>query len=146
MFKHILLAADGSDCSERATRIALELAQSNHAKLTVLYVIDPYPFLGIASINPQSFMTYVEAAQIHAAQVHEKISTQVRQDAPDVVLDCVLLQDVAAATGIVDQAKVLHCDLIVIGSHGRSAMGRLMLGSVAHQILNESSMAVLVAR
>jgi len=57
-----------------------------------------------------------------------------------------LLQDVAAATGIVDQAKVLHCDLIVIGSHGRSAMGRLMLGSVAHQVLNESSMAVLVAR
>ena len=57
-----------------------------------------------------------------------------------------LVEDVAAAKGIVDTAKELGADLIVVGSHGRSGLARLMLGSVATKVVAESTIPVLVTR
>ena len=57
-----------------------------------------------------------------------------------------LVEDVAAASGIVDSAKELGADLIVLGSHGRSGIARLMLGSVAARVVAESPIPVLVSR
>ena len=66
MFKHILLATDNSAASEHAATLAVGLARAHDAKLTALYVVDPYPFLGIGQVNPQGFQAYMSAAHGHA--------------------------------------------------------------------------------
>jgi nucleotide-binding universal stress UspA family protein len=73
MFKNILLATDGSAASEHAARLAVQLARENGAKLTALYVVDPYPYLGIGEANPLGFQAYMSAAAQHAAEAHGKI-------------------------------------------------------------------------
>ncbi len=64
MFKHILLATDGFAASEHAAQLALGVAQSCSAKLTALYVIDPYPYLGVGESNPLGFTPRSEPCAI----------------------------------------------------------------------------------
>ncbi len=73
MFKHILLATDGSPASERATTMAAGLARQHGARLTALYVVDPYPYLGIGEANPMGFQAYMSAALDHASQAHSRV-------------------------------------------------------------------------
>ena len=55
MFKHILLATDGSAASITAARLAVQLAHEQRARFTALFVVDPYPYLGIGQANPMGF-------------------------------------------------------------------------------------------
>ena len=146
MFKHILLATDGSDISERAAQMAVGLAQTHGAQLTALYVVDPYPYLGIGESNPLGFQSYMSAAYEHASQVHAKITQLCSQATPPVTLQTRMAEDVTASAGIVQTAQDESSDLIVMGSHGRSGLARLMLGSVVTKVLAESSVPVLVVR
>ena len=59
MFKRILLATDGSSASDHAAMLAISLARTHGAKLTALYVVDPYPYLGIGEANPMGFNAYM---------------------------------------------------------------------------------------
>jgi nucleotide-binding universal stress UspA family protein len=145
MFKHILLATDGSAASEHAAQLAVNLARVHGAKLTALYVVDPYPYMGIGETNPLGFQAYMSAALGHAAQAHGKVAALCEQ-APVVPFQARLAEEVGAATGIVQSAKQVDADLIVVGSHGRTGVARLMLGSVASKVVAESAIPVLVAR
>jgi nucleotide-binding universal stress UspA family protein len=145
MFKHILLATDGSAASEHAAQLAVELARTHGAKLTALYVVDPYPYLSIGETNPLGFQAYMSAAQEHAAQAHAKVAA-LCQIEPPIALQVRLVEDVTASSGIVQSAISEDADLIVVGSHGRTGMSRIMLGSVAAKVVAESRLPVLVAR
>lgn len=145
MFKHILLATDGSDASEHAAQLAISMARTQGAKLTALFVVDPYPYMSIGEANPMGFQAYMAAAQEHAAQAHAKVSALCSQGAP-VDLQLRLVENVTASAGIVQTAKDDGADLIVVGSHGRSGFARLMLGSVAAKVVAESPVPVLIAR
>ncbi|MDE2417624.1 MAG: universal stress protein [Burkholderiales bacterium] len=146
MFKHILLATDGSAASEHAAKLAVGLARTHGAKLTALYVADPYPYIGVGEINPMGYQAYSAAAQQLAAQAHATVDTLCKQGGSPVELQARLVEDVAAASGIVQSAKDEGADLIVMGSHGRSGIARLMLGSVATKVVAESLVPVLVTR
>ncbi|MFC5522008.1 universal stress protein [Polaromonas jejuensis] len=146
MFKHILIATDGSPTSEHAAQLAVSLARIHGAKLTVVYVADPYPFLSIGESNPLGFQSYMAAAQGHAAQAHATVEALCNQDGPAVTLQARMVENVTASAGIVQMAKDEGADLIVVGSHGRSGIIRLMLGSVASKVVAESPVPVLVAR
>ncbi len=146
MFKHILLGTDGSAASEHAATLAVDLARIHRAKLTALYVVDPYPYLGIGETNPMGFQAYMAAAQQHAAQAHAKVEALCKRAEPAVELEVRLAEDVTAMRGIVDMAQEAHADLVVVGSHGRTGISRLMLGSVAAQVVAHSPVPVLVAR
>jgi nucleotide-binding universal stress UspA family protein len=87
----------------------------------------------------------MSAALQHAAEAHAKVMAMCGQ-APAVEFQARLAEDVAAATGIVQSAQQVEADLIVVGSHGRTGVARLMLGSVASKVVAESSIPVLVAR
>jgi nucleotide-binding universal stress UspA family protein len=145
MFKHILLATDGSPASEHAAQLAVDLARVHGARLTALYVVDPYPYLGIGESNPLGFQAYMSAALEHGAQAHNKVAA-LCEKAPVVPFQARLAEDVAAAPGIVQSARQAEADLIVVGSHGRGGVARLMLGSVATKVVAESAIPVLVAR
>jgi nucleotide-binding universal stress UspA family protein len=146
MFKHILLATDGSAASRHAARMAAQLAHEHAARLTALFVVDPYPYLGIGQVNPLGFQAYMAHAQEHAAQAHAEIDALCRQEDRQVNLQVRMAEDVTPASGIVQTARELQVDLIVIGSHGRSGLSRLMLGSVANQVVARSPVPVLVVR
>lgn len=146
MFKNILLATDGSAASAHAAKIAVGMARLHGATLTALYVSDPYPYLGVGEVNPMGYQAYSAAAQQLAAQAHAQVEALCKAETPPVALQARLVEDVAAASGIVESAKELGSDLIVMGSHGRTGIARLMLGSVATKVVAESPVPVLVSR
>jgi nucleotide-binding universal stress UspA family protein len=146
MFKHILLATDGSAASDHAAQLAVGLARTHGAKLTALYAVDPYPYIGLGEVNPMGFQAYMSAAQADAATAHAKVAVLCGQGGASVPLEARMLEDVAVASGIVQTGLSEGADLIVVGSHGRTGIARLMLGSVAARVVAESTVPVLVAR
>jgi nucleotide-binding universal stress UspA family protein len=146
MFKNILLATDGSAASEEAVRLAVSLARSAGARLTALYVVDPYPYLGMGEDNTAGFQVYMAAAYEHAAQAHAKVAQLCSDGGAGVDLQLRRSEGAHPADSIVRTAAQEGADLIVVGSHGRSGIGRLVLGSVAARVLAQSPVPVLVAR
>jgi nucleotide-binding universal stress UspA family protein len=146
MFKNILLATDGSPASGHAAKLAVNLARTHGAKLMAVYVIDPYPYLGIGESNPYGFQAYMAAAQKHAAEAHAEVEVLCTHGGSSVPLEVRAIENTAASTGIVQTAKDESADLIVMGSHGRSGITRLMLGSVANKVVAESQVPVLITR
>lgn len=146
MFTHILLATDGSAASAHAADMAVKLARLHAARLTAVYVVDPYPYLGLGEANPMGFQAYMSAAHAHAAQAHAGIAALCEQGGAPVPLEVRMVENVSAASGIVQSAHDQGTDLVVIGSHGRTGVTRLMLGSVAAKVVAQSPVPVLVAR
>jgi nucleotide-binding universal stress UspA family protein len=146
MFKHILLATDGSTASTHAAQLAVSLARIHGAKLMAVYVMDPYPYLGIGESNPYGFQAYMAAAQKHAAQAHAEVEALCTHGGASVPLEVRAIENTAASTGIVQTAKDENAELIVMGSHGRGGIARLMLGSVANKVVAESHVPVLITR
>ena len=146
MFKNILLATDGSTASVHAAKLAVGLARLHSAKLVAVYVMDPYPYLSVGESNPYGFQAYMTAAQQHAAQAHAQVEDLCIHDGAAVALEVRAIENVAASTGIVQTAQIEGADLIVMGSHGRSGIARLMLGSVANKVVAESLVPVLITR
>ncbi|MEY4711565.1 MAG: hypothetical protein RIS88_1015 [Pseudomonadota bacterium] len=146
MFKRILIATDGSEASDHAAHIAVDLARVHASSLTALYVVDPYPFLGMGEVNPLGFDAYMAAAREQAAQAHSRILEACNAGGAAVPVDMRLVEDVAVLEGILSTARDQQSDLIVIGSHGRTGIARVMLGSVAAKVVAQSPVPVLVAR
>ncbi|MDQ3060987.1 MAG: universal stress protein [Pseudomonadota bacterium] len=146
MFKRILFATDGSAASEHAAKLAVGMAQTHSAQLIALYVVDPYPYLGIGESNPLGFQAYMAAAHEDAAQAHAKVAALCNQGYLKVDLQARLMEDMAASAGIVQTAKDEGADLIIMGSHGRTGLARLMLGSVAAKVLAEATVPVMIVR
>ncbi len=146
MFKRILLATDGSEASLHAAQMAISLARHHGAELTALFVVDPYPFLGIGEANPIGFDAYMAAAREQAAQAHAQVVELARQGGNAVQVEAVLVEDAAVVDGVLKTIRDRRSDLVVIGSHGRTGIARLMLGSVAAKVVAQSPVPVLVAR
>ena len=147
MFKHILLATDGSAASANAARLAIDLARVQGARLTAVYVVDPFPYLGIADTNPMGLHAYLSAARDHAAAAHARVAALCNEPGhPPLDLQLRLVEDVPAAKGILRTALDENADLIVTGSHGRGGVEGLVLGSVAARVVARSTVPVLVAR
>jgi nucleotide-binding universal stress UspA family protein len=145
MFKHILLATDGSPASERAAQIAVSMARDGGARLTALYVIDPYPYLGVGESSAVGFQAYMSDAYEHAGRAHAKVADLCVKGA-SVDLQLRRSENAHAADSIVATAMEEGADLIVVGSHGRSGVKRIMLGSIAANVVAQSPVPVLVAR
>lgn len=144
MFQRILFATDGSAASRHAAKVAVDLARTHGGALVVAYVVDPYPYLGIGEANPMGFQAYMSAAHAHAADAHSEVAALC--DTAGVKYEARLVEDAAAATGIIETARQTGADLVVVGSHGRTGVARLMLGSVAAKVVAESPVPVLVVR
>jgi nucleotide-binding universal stress UspA family protein len=145
MFKHILFATDGSAASENAAQLAVDLARVHGARLTALFVID-YPELGMGEENSDGFKTFMADAMRSGNEAHRGVQALCGAAMPPVEFHPKLVEDTVAADGIIRAAREDGTDLVVIGSHGRTGLARLMLGSVASKVVAESPVPVLVAR
>ena len=146
MFKLILLATDGSEASANAAQVAVDMARIHGASLTAVYVTDPYPFLSIGEANPLGFQAYMAAAQQQAAAAHAQVEALCQKGGAAIALQARLVENVGAAHGIVETAQTEGADLVVLGSHGRSGLVRLMLGSVSTKVVAQCPVPVLVTR
>ena len=145
MFKHILLATDGSDLAERAASQGLALAKVLEARVTVVAVTEPWSALvtGEAAIGFPA--ADYEKGVIETA---ESVLARIAEMAKSTGVDCATIhvKDRLPDEGIIAAAKDNGCDLIVVGSHGRRGFARLLLGSVASRVVTLSPVPVLICR
>jgi nucleotide-binding universal stress UspA family protein len=146
MFKHILLATDGSAACDQAARTAIELARTHGSRLTALSVVDPYPYLGIGQANPMGFQAYMTAAHVHAGKALARAAELCDDGGPPLKMETRIVEETTTAHGIAQTARDEGADLIVVGSHGHGALRKLVLGSVTTRVLAEATVPVLVVR
>jgi nucleotide-binding universal stress UspA family protein len=139
--KNILVPVDFSDCSKKALQYALPLAQQRGSTLTLLHVVPTAPYAtgeqGVVDYSVKTFLqtsSERELAHLVEHEVHGSVpaDTTVRAGTP--------------AIEIVELAKSLPADLIVISTHGHSGLKHVFLGSVTEQVVRHAPCPVLVVR
>jgi len=142
MFTNLVVALDGSECANHALELALTLAKAGGGELAICSVADPAPLYG--SLEP--------------AAMAEQTLLEINRNAERIVDEGTAK---AAAAGVASRGKVLEgepareivkyaaaerADAIVMGTHGRSGLTRLLMGSIAEGVLRSASMPVLTVR
>ena len=144
MFNKLLVPIDGSVTSELAVDRAIALAKAFSGTVRLLYVVDPYPFSGVGEGFAYGLTEYLNAARAEAETALESARTKVQAAGVDV--STAMVEATAVWRGILDAASGNSTDLIVMGSHGRSGIEKLVLGSVAQRVVAQAAIAVLVVR
>ena len=145
MYKHILIATDGSELAGKAVAAGFALARQLEAKVTAVTVTEPWTALisgdiGIAFPVDE----YEKSSSENAAHILASVSKLARK--ADIECATVHAKDQYPAEGILETARTNNCDLIVMASHGRRGLGRLLLGSQAVKVLTHSMVPVLICR
>lgn len=144
MFKHILLPVDGSSTSLMAVEKAKGMAQAFNSVVTLIYVIDPYAFSGVGTDFAYGQAQYLGAA---TAEANGALSGA-RQllEAAGITVAASIVESHTIYRGILETANTVEADLIVMGSHGRRGLEKLVLGSVAAQVLAHAHLPILIVR
>ena len=147
MYQRILIPTDGSKLSAKAVQAAGQLAELTGAQLLFLNVVPRYPvsyFEGGISVSAsevgQIEKQWADKAQILVDQLKTKAESRGLK-----AKGLVLRSDLVAET-VITCAKKNKCDLIVMASHGRKGIKRLLLGSETTHVLTHSPLPVLVLR
>jgi nucleotide-binding universal stress UspA family protein len=147
MYKRILVATDGSTLSKKAVSSAIALAQLSGAELVALKVVPRYPqsyFEGGLAL-PLSDINKIEKQWTAQGQaVVDAVSKAAKSKG--VASKGVVVKSDLISEAIIATAKKNKCDLVVMASHGRKGIKRLLLGSETQQVLTHSHIPVLVLR
>ncbi|TIO47825.1 MAG: universal stress protein [Mesorhizobium sp.] len=149
MYKHILIATDGSELAGKGVAHGLELAKGLGATVTFVHVTEPFPALAWGGamagyVVGDELVYYEESARKYAREVLEKCKTDA--DALGVSAKVLHIENKTPAEAILDTAGAESCDLIVMASHGRRGLGRLVLGSQTAEVVSLTEIPVLVVR
>ena len=144
--RRILYATDFSKASARALDEAIRLAKQNHAELLVVHVIEPAGqyAAGEDFAGAELYMKMEEAAEQDAQRSMQKLMRKLKQARVDA--KSLLLKGLAAHEQIVKAAKSRKANMIVIGTHGRTGLSKLVMGSVAGKVVSLASCPVVVVR
>lgn len=142
MFKHILLPTDGSECAQRALRQGAELARAIGAQVTVMTAMEHFPrgIMGSA-YRPEDGQQHDMAREIAEQRLNE--ATELLAG---LGLHChrIVTREQPVHQGILEAARTCGADLIVMGTHGMSALDRLLVGSETQRVLARTEIPVLV--
>jgi len=139
MFNNILVAVDGSRHSDRALCQAIDLADAEHSRLTLMTGIPPVAVAGFAA-SAAALGEAIRAAQAEA----EKIIARARDRVPGDIPVTTIVTEEPIRSALIKQIKKGNHDLIVMGSRGRGAVRSALLGSVSHYVLHHSPVPVLI--
>ena len=147
MFKNILAPTDGSALSRRTVRDAAKLAQKLGAKITGFYVAPTYHIEIYTDYVPPDMITPLQHAALakKTAQRHLDFISKAAAGTHVDYKGYFVMSDLPA-DAIVKAARKHQCDLIFMGSHGRSGLTKLLLGSQTSKVLAQSRIPVLVHR
>ncbi|KQQ84748.1 universal stress protein [Aureimonas sp. Leaf324] len=149
MYRHILIAVDGSEQSKGGLTAGLDIAEFAGAKVTVLTVSEPFPVYDLASKmglfqDPKEIESYNTTCK----SVAERILAEAGGKAAARAVDCETLhiENSAPAAAILEAARFRSCDLIVLASHGLRGFERFVMGSQAARVVQGAEVSVLVVR
>lgn len=144
MFSNILVPVDGSSTANQAIQKAAAVAKAFNARLTVVCIIDTYAFTGVGTEFAYGQDEYLKAA---TKEAHDSIAAAKSQFAANgTEVTATVLEGQAVYKSILEAAKTAGADLIVMGSHGRKGLEKLVLGSVAAQVLSHTHLPVMIVR
>jgi nucleotide-binding universal stress UspA family protein len=150
MYANILLSTDGSDVARKGVKHGIALAKALNAKVTVITVTEPLPVeygsghaSGLGWIPSQQEVDRFDA---NCKERAGKVLDEARAVAEQIGISAELLHvpNAHPATAIIETAKSRGCDLIVMASHGRRGLRKLLLGSQTSEVLVDGSVPVLV--
>jgi hypothetical protein len=147
MYQRILVATDGSTLSKKAVNQAIALSQLTGAELVALKVIPRYPqsyFEGGVALAASEVSRIEKQWADHAQGVVDAVAKAAKSKG--VTVKAVTAKSDLISEAIIATAKKHKCDLIVMSSHGRRGIKRLLLGSETQQVLTHSHTPVLVLR
>lgn len=139
MYDHVLIPTDGSEPAEAAVDHALDLAPRYDATLHVLYAVDVTAFGGLPRDTSVVIEGFEEAGDAAVERVADRaremgipVETSVRHGSPEEV--------------VLEYVESERIDLVVMGTHGRRGLGRLVLGSVAERVVRRCPVPVVTVR
>jgi nucleotide-binding universal stress UspA family protein len=135
--KTILHPTDFSERSDFAFRLACALARDYGARLVILHVAEPP-----AAVAAEGVLMLPPTIDLEPLRARLQ---QLRPEDPKIMVEHCLVQG-GAAEEILQVAQERKCDLIVMGTHGRTGLGRLLMGSVAEQVVRKASCPVLTVK
>ena len=148
MYTKILIATDGTDVSEKSVTHGLALAKFANAPVILMTATEHWPPMAMAQetefSGPEAIAQYEGRAEAHA----EAVLAEARKLADEAGIACETrhVKDSHPAEGILKAAEDAGCDLIVMSTHGRRALDRLVLGSEAVEVLTHTKIPVLIVR
>jgi nucleotide-binding universal stress UspA family protein len=149
MYKHVLLPTDGSELSEKAVARGIALAKAIGARVTGITVSRPFQVMeresmldALTTIDPESEAKF--KADQQARERLEVIAEAAR--AAGVPCETAHVYDKHPYQAIIDTAARKGCDVVVMASHGRRGVARLLLGSQTEKVLTHSKIPMLVSR
>ena len=143
-YQNILVPVDGSETSYAAVAHAAELAKAFGGKITVVQVLALDPYIAAEYISATQTNDLIERARTSVLKTLEEAAAKFSD--MGIPVEAKLLEGQVVHREIIREAETSKADLIVIGSHGRTGLKRLFLGSVAQSVLGEAHIPVLVVR
>jgi nucleotide-binding universal stress UspA family protein len=150
LYKHIAVAIDGGELSARAVASGAELAKALAAKLSLIWVaepyspqvlaVTPYPFVPVMNSDEFEKQTHAIAARLFAD------ATAIARVNGAIDVFCERATATHPYKGILETAQRIGAELLVMASHGRRGIGALVLGSETQKVLTHSTLPVLVVR
>ena len=142
MYRHILIPTDGSELAERGVAHGLALAKSLGAKVSVIFVVEP--FAEMTGRFLEAVARYVELRKEQATSVLDRVANAAKE--AGVSCETIQLENGQPHQAIIAAAGDRGCDLIVMSSHGRSGLSMLLIGSVTNKVLTNAKTPVLVCQ
>lgn len=145
MFKHFLLPTDGSKDSDAGIRTAMKLALETGARVTGVYVIQPFY---VFSYQVEMIEDTREVYEKQMKENSQKFLDVISRTAKEMGVPCEvqMVEADQPYDAIIKTAEKQGCDLIVMSSHGRRGVQALLLGSETQKVLTHSTIPVLVLR
>ena len=137
-FKHIVVATDFSECSQRALDLALEIASKFDSELTLVHSWEAPAYAGGLYVTVD-IATPIEQAAVAAL---DRATEELKLRMPSAKS---MIRSGSAWEEVLATATLLHADLIVLGTHGRRGLNRALLGSVAEKVVRMATIPVLTA-
>lgn len=148
MYKHILMPYDGSPLSDKALAHCVSLAKSVGAKVSLFYVVTPHHLLigggrgapglrQLEHIHRDEFMAHAREMLDAARKLAEAAGAE---------CNVLVEEGTDPYEQIIAAAQRLHCDLVLMASHGRKGLEALLVGSETVKVLTHSQIPVLVVR
>ncbi|MFN7147596.1 MAG: universal stress protein [Myxococcota bacterium] len=146
MFTSILVPVDFSEGSSAALRLAVRLARAHKARLTLLHVGVTAQAVGVETFGMPVPQVFVELNDQLARERQHALEKLAREEVPEDVPRALVVRDGYPPEEILAQAETGGHDLLVMATHGRTGLKRVLLGSVAERVLRSCPIPVLVTR
>lgn len=141
------MPVDFSDHSVSAVRLAVDLARTYGSHITLLHVgVVPHVYSTELGLAGAAGPVFAEMSQTVAREQRHRLERLAKEEIPEQIPQDLVLREGFPPEELLAQVKVGEHDLVVMGTHGRTGLGRVLLGSVTERVLRECQVPVLVTR